>query len=305
MQRSLSDLQNDFIERQIKKETVKDNTGTEFAFNCKIGNVYFCPDNTIIDNGTTIFAYHVNKERYIIMDCYILDLYENKFIKYQPEYSNIYEDPKDSFYDVFKNIEHINIRTNKDGSRVIYFLLSDGEAEIKIDRYNRIIKFKCNSLKEIGNNFMITNNSLLDIIIPRVEVIGDNFLYNNNTLEKIRLDSIERIGDNFLYSNIILNNFIGYNTKYVGECFLFSNEKIKEISLYMAKNIGPSCMASNRDLIYVDISGCDGLGDYSFYNAECVRTLYTNGRLKTGEGCFANDTGHSFEQFKVKTKGTL
>lgn len=298
MQR-ISDLQNEFILRQLKKETVKDNTGTEFAYNCEIGNVYFCPNNVIIDNGNAILDYHINRDRYIIMDNYILDLYEKKFIKYKPQYSTIYEEVRDSFYDTMQGIQHISIRENKDKSRVITFILPYGEAEIKIDSQNRIIRYKNERLPEIGNNFMFYNNSLLEIKIPAVEVIGDNFLYTNNSLEKISLDSIERIGDNFLCNNVILKSFIGYNAKYVGECFLFSNEKLSELNLYMAKNIGPSCMARNKDLLYVDISGAYGLGDYSFSSATRIRTLYTNGYIKIGEGCFAQDQKHGYQYYKI------
>ena len=300
MQQSLNDLKNEFIVRQLKKETVKDNTGTEFAYNCKIGNVYFCPDNVIIDNGNAIFDYHINRERYIIMDNYILDLYEKKFIKYKPQYSTIYEEVRDSFYDTLQDIEHISIRENKDKSRVITFKLPYGEAEIKIDSQNRIIRYKNERLTEIGNNFMFYNNSLLQISIPNVEVIGDNFLYSNNSLGSIYLNSVERIGDNFLCNNIILERFIGYNVKYIGECFLFSNEKLSELNLYMAKNIGPRCMASNEYLIYVDISGCDGLGEYSFNSATSIRTLYTNSRIQMGDGCFAQDKKHDFAYYKIR-----
>ena len=41
------------------------------------GNIYFCTNNIIIDNGEVITDY-LDKEKYLIIDCYILDLQNHK-----------------------------------------------------------------------------------------------------------------------------------------------------------------------------------------------------------------------------------
>ena len=45
-----------------------------YRYNMEVEGVYYCENNIIIDNGKIITKYSENKERYIIMDNYIMDL---------------------------------------------------------------------------------------------------------------------------------------------------------------------------------------------------------------------------------------
>ena len=66
-----------------------------YKYNFEINNTYYCPDNIIIENFK---PQKLAKERYILMENYILDLKE-KTIK------NCFKDSRDSFPDTIKNIK--------------------------------------------------------------------------------------------------------------------------------------------------------------------------------------------------------
>lgn len=304
MERSLNEIKNDYNKRLIPCNKVKDNKGVEHEFNYKIGEVYFCKDNVIIDNGQVILDYHLDKNRYIVMDYFILDLKEKRIYTYEARNSLTYKMEKDSFLDTLKDIEKITIRNNKDGSRVMQFKCPKGVVEIKLDKCNRIVKYKNTTIDKIGDNFMYLNNALEDIQIPCATEIGDYFLGSNNSLKKIELDSIEKIGNSFMYNNEILESFKGYNATEIGDYFLFWNKKIVEFNAHKAKRIGERCLTHNEHLIYIDISSARTLGEYSFYSCCFIRTLYTSSKLNVGEGCFENFSARSKEDKpKVKKLG--
>ena len=50
--------------------------GKLYKFNYEIYNIYYCPNNIIIDNGKIIKDYS-NKSRYIFIDYYIIDIFHD------------------------------------------------------------------------------------------------------------------------------------------------------------------------------------------------------------------------------------
>lgn len=88
-----------------------------YKYNFEINNTYYCPDNIIIENFK---PQKLAKERYILMENYILDLKE-KTIK------NYFKDSRDSFLDTIKNIKNISVTTNKDTHTKKIAITVDGE----------------------------------------------------------------------------------------------------------------------------------------------------------------------------------
>ena len=59
---------------------VKASDGKYYKYNLEIHGTHYCPDNIIIDYGEVIKDY-VDKEKYILMDYFILNLQKEKFVK--------------------------------------------------------------------------------------------------------------------------------------------------------------------------------------------------------------------------------
>lgn len=216
-------------------------------------NVYFCPNNIIIDNGNFVTKYQ-DKNKYLIFDCFILDL-ENKELK---QYENM--ETKDSFVDCNKNIEVINIVSNENG-KTIELTFKDGtSATIIIDDKNRLISYtnnnveiiednflhqsehlenlKLNNVKTIGNNFVNYNwCRLKQISLPKVEIIGDKFMEYNDSLTKFEIPSCIKIGNYCLKNNRELNYFYAPKIEYIGYDFLEQNLELTSLNLPSAKNI--------------------------------------------------------------------
>lgn len=182
------------MERINTTNYVITNTGEKYVYNYKIGKIYFCDNNVIVDNGNLILDYHLETSKYIVLDNFIFDLKEKSICQYKSKYSKSTNDEleKDSFIDGLKNISKISVRTNKDKSKVITIKCEGAYSiVIKIDAYGRIIKYKNENITEIGNNFLYLNDTIQEIDIPNVINIGNKFLENNNTLKELFIESAE------------------------------------------------------------------------------------------------------------------
>lgn len=72
--------------------------GKYYKYNYELNNIYYCPNNIIIDNFEVIDTYTQN-ERYIVFDYIVIDLQEKKIFLYD-------EDLMEGFIKRVKNIEN-------------------------------------------------------------------------------------------------------------------------------------------------------------------------------------------------------
>ena len=190
-----------------------------YKYNFEINNTYYCPDNIIIENFK---PQKLAKERYILMENYILDLKE-KTIK------NCFKDSRDSFPDTIKNIKNISVTTNKDTHTKKIAITVDGEDKliiIELNKYNEIISYEN----------------------PLITKIGDDFLENNTKLKSITMDNLEEVGYNFLRENEILELLTAPRLKNIDSYFLFQNKCLKELLLGSVVNIDKDFMYYNESL---------------------------------------------------------
>ena len=138
---------------------VKATDGKYYKYNFEFNNIYYCPDNIIVDNFEVKEYAH---EKYVIMDYFVLDLV-NKTIGVYDEFM------RDFLPDTIKDIVKISIINEGENKRII-IVRENGEIQIIINKYNQIIG--------------LINNI--------VKVIGDNFLRHNKTLEQVDLASYQR-----------------------------------------------------------------------------------------------------------------
>ncbi len=240
---------------------VRARDGKYYKYNYEFGNVYYCPDNIIIDN------YEVKKypkEKYLIIDYFIINL-QNKTI-------SLYKDMEEGFLDTIGDIERIEIKKNNKDIKIIYLTLKNGEIiEIKVDNENRIIGYKNNYVKKINNRFLRFNTVLKEIELPNVISIGDNFLHWNLALDNISLPNVRIIGRGFLYNNEFLERIELPKVMEIGWSFLRKNIALESLSLPNAQRIDNDFLCRNQALSVLNMPNVIFIGD---------NVLYSNGGLR-------------------------
>lgn len=237
---------------------VQTKDGKYYKYNYEINNIYYCPNNIIIDNFE-VNRYNDEYQRYLVVDYFIIDR-ENKTIDLYDEemeatveskasevdndseelyaYDEIYGD---SFIEYFKEneIENIKIVTNIDGTRsIVVSVVGKEDAIIIIDKDNHIIGYKNNNITSLGDNFLMYNQTLSKLIMDNVTNIGNNFLSSNDNLETLILPKLESVKNKFLYGNRVLEKIYLPNLMVVGDDFLFHNTKIVTLSLPRLQSVG-------------------------------------------------------------------
>jgi len=148
---------------------VRANDGKYYKYNTEINNVYYCPNNIIIDNFE---VKQLPKEKYIVMDYFIIDLV-NKTIRIYDE--SIY----DSFLDSLWNIKSMNIRKTERGKKIEIVDNFGKESTIEINKNNSIIIYENKNIRKIGDNFLYYCRNVEYLGLPKVRIIGRNFCTYN------------------------------------------------------------------------------------------------------------------------------
>ena len=282
---------------------IKANDGKWYKYNYEINNIYYCPDNTIIDNFEVV---KYDPDTYLVVDYFILDLKNKKIFLYD---SNL----NDSFVDGLQDIKKINIIKENDTKKIEVLTDNDNEVTIRIDKYNRIISYENYEIKSIDDNFLYKNETLSDITLPNLEYVGDNFLYNNRGLEKISFPKLETVYDYFINWNMIINQVDLPNLKYCGDLFLFENENLEFLSLPNLEEVGYSFLGSNKKLKFLNVDKLQQV-DGNFLNSNIWLSKLNAKNLKYIEGSFLESnkelqtlslpnlevTGHNFLWSNIK-----
>lgn len=244
---------------------VQANDGKIYKYNYKLNDVYYCPNNIIIDNLEVVKKYD-QKEKYLIIDYFVIDL-QNKTVK-------CYDSKlKDSFPEDLNNISNINIINKKEtGNKIITITPKQGNnIMIEIGKTNKIISYKNDNLTEIEDDFLYYNKSLKNLILSNLKVLADNFLSSNNSLEIFWAPNLIQIGECFLYNNNSLKNLNLNSLIKVGDYFLCNNKSLK---LFLAPNlskVGVSFLYNNECLQMLILS---------HQIEEAAWFLYNNPQLK-------------------------
>ena len=198
---------------------VKARDGKYYKYNFEFNNIYYCPDNIIVDNFEVKEYAH---EKYVIMDYFVLDLV-NKKIRVYDEFI------RDSLPDTIRDIVKISIINEGENKRII-IITENGEIQIIINKYNQIIGLANNIVKVIGDNFLRHNKTLEQIDLANAEAIGDNFLYSNNSMLTIYLPKVKVIGNNFMNYTTVLKSADFPELESVGGGFLMMDTNLEELN---------------------------------------------------------------------------
>lgn len=261
-------------------------------------NVYYCENNIIIHNGKIINKYQ-DKERYIIIEYFILDLVDKKIYTYD-------ERINDSFPEGLQDIEKINIiKCKKTENKIIGITCKNNKGIIEINKNNDIIGYENDNLKEINNNFLINNISLEYINLPKVRIIKDWFLvsniklksiffpelvivgnyfiaYNHNNLEEVHLPKLKKAGNSFLKSNNSLVELSLPSLEYLGNLALRDNNSLQRIYMPKVKIIGEEFLNYNNSLLELSLQNLEELGNYALNNNYVIKIVNLPKLRKTG-----------------------
>ena len=239
---------------------VRANDGKYYKYNYEINNVYYCPDNIIIDHFN---VKKYDKSRYLIIDYFIIDLSNKSISLYDKKLS-------DSFCDVIKDINKIEI-DNIDSGKKITILGDNNEClEIITDKDGKIISLKMDeiyvigdwflsdnttlqelyvpNLTEVGYWFLESNTTLQKLYVPNLTKVGNYFLSNNTSLQKLYTPNLTKVGDYFLSRNKSLQKFTAPNLTEVGNCFLYNNKFLQELYLPNLTEVGGKFLNNNKEL---------------------------------------------------------
>ena len=225
-----------------------------YKYNYEIDNIYYCPNNIIIDNYNVIDSYSgEDSARYILMDYFILDLKEKDMYYYLPESMDADNCIVDDFINLYnKKIISIDIQKNKK-ERIITITTCEGTSYITIDSDNRIIKYINNYVKELKSKFLLNNIYLEELEMNGVTKIGDNVLENNEYLNKLVINNVTRIGNRFLADNSSLEKIDIPLVENIGDFFIGNNEMIEDVNMPNLRNIGNDFLASNNCLVKLSL----------------------------------------------------
>ena len=247
---------------------VKAIDGELYKYNYEINNVYYCPDNIII-NEFAVMPEFLNKEKYLVFDYFILDL-ENKIIRPTTKTVN------DSFYKDFCFIKKIEILNNKEtkGKTIKILFDADKIAIIELDKENRMIKYYNDKIMRIDNNYLKENIYLKEINLPNILEIGNCFLIDNRILEKINLANVRKIGNEFLKWNRELVEVNFPNLISCGDEFLKSNRIINKLELESIEKIGYHFLFYNMTLNKINLPKVKQIaGSFLYYNTSINKVI--------------------------------
>lgn len=218
------------------------NDGKYYKYNYEINNIYYCPNNIIINNYNVIRDYEA-KEKYLILDYFILDLVNKDIFEYD-------DCTADSFVNTIGLIKKIDIIKDKHTQNKIIKIenMDSNIAYIVVDKTNKIISYTNNYVEKIGTSFFEYNTSLESIEMNNVKEIGNRFCYSNRNIKNISLNNVEKIGNSFFPYKQTLYSINLPNVREIGGQFLY-NARCLEL-LYMPKleKVGDFFLYINRGL---------------------------------------------------------
>ena len=242
-----------------------------YKYSHEINNIYYCPNNIIIDN----FRVKRLKQNKLLIDYFILDLQKKTISLYD-------HNCDDCLPDTMKEIRQIQI-TKENEYKKIVIKTDEEDVILKINKENKIIEYQNNNIKEIGDSFFIYNESLEHLRLPNVTSIGLKFLYYNQSLRLLDLSKVTKIGHHCLYCNKSLerlelpkvieigNSFLCHNkslnylflpeTRKVGCNFLLYNESLTQLSLPNVIKIGNVFLYCNKSLNHIELPNVVEIGN--------------------------------------------
>jgi len=255
---------------------VQANDGKFYKYNYEIDNIYYCPNNIVIDNYKVV---KYPKERYLVLDYFIIDLV-NKTITTVTG---------DCFPETVGKIKNITIKNEQEEKNIRITPESGDDIIISCDKFNKLISIVNNNVLEIGNGFLQYIRSLKKITLNNVIKIGDDFLFDNlyalninlpkvieigrsflikGNVRKIELPNVVKIGSGFLEYNRDLKKISFPKLEIIGNNFLLYNVSLEEINLPNVREIWDSFLECAQLLTVLELPKVEKIGRFFCYSGE-------------------------------------
>ena len=244
---------------------VRANDGRYYKYNYEIDNIYYCPDNIIIDN---FVVKKFDKSKFLVIDYFIIYMSnDNKSI-------SLYDNNlSDSFCNLVKEIKKIDIKNNGSEKKIIILGSNNECLEIIIDEDGKIISLKISNIYNIDDYFLFWNNYLQELYAPDLIKTGDSFLFWNETLRKLELPELIEVGHYFLDDNRLLQKLELPNLVKTGNDFLRSNKSLLELRVPNLVEVGNCFLRWNEALQDLYAPNLTMVGSYFLYYNEFLQKL--------------------------------
>lgn len=269
---------------------VRNNEGKYYKYNYEINNIYYCPNNVIIDCfNTNVYP----KEKYLVADYFVIDLVNKKIISYTD----------DTFPSTIGEIKSIEIK-NDNERKIVKIMPEEGEEiEIILDKLNRIIGLKNNNVRTISQGFMKYNRILKELSLEKVVTIGSDFLPENCLVRELSLPQAMVIGDNFMMNSRISNIYIPH-VKLIGDNFMKLNCFLMKIDIPEVKKIGNNFLEHSSALKQISLPNVLEIGNQFLQGNNLLQKLSLPNVLKIGDYClFLNTLLSEIDLPKVQDVG--
>ena len=239
-----------------------------YKSNCRCNDIYYCPNNIIIEN---YIARQYDKEKYILVDDILINLQNKRIEVIDPDNNN-------GIFNAIKSINKIEVYNNKDNKTINI----NDNIFITVDKNNRMISYVDDSIEYVGDNFLVNNEIIKYISLKNVKFIGDNFLMNNIHLSDINLGNVEIIKDNFLEFNQHLKELYLPNVIVIGSGFLTLNNVMDILYMPNVKYIKDNFMIYNNSLKSLCLPSLEECGSFFMKYNTSVKNIILNELRKTG-----------------------
>lgn len=247
---------NSNVVRTILPGYVLANDGKYYKYNFERANIYYCPNNIIIDNS---HPKQYDQSRYILFENYILDMQEKTIKRVTGAGYPLVNYTK---IEIKKDKKNNNKQINLDDT-IVFVLNKD----------NRIIHFKDTASFAVNRNFLETAELLETLDMPKLRFIDNYFLSRNEKLTKINIPLCQEIGFGFLSSNTELEAIDLPNVRIIDHLFLTNNEKLTKINIPRLEQIGNSFLSS-APIEELDLPNVRRIGDSFLYLNKSLKKIH-------------------------------
>ena len=238
--------------------------GKFYKYNYEMGNIYYGPNNIVIDQKRNVLEEFLSKEKYLIFERYILDIVNKKV------YTLHDDNVERAFLDVFQNIEKIDI-TKEKNNKEIKITSSDkeiGTTILTLDKRNAMIAFQNDTIRRVSHNFLREFIYLKSVSMKNLTIIDDWGFQFCFELENVDFPSLEVIGE-----------------------YSLTGCKVKHLLLPNVNKIEQHVMQSNEKLETLELENCQSIGDCSFTLCYNLKEIILPNVEEIGESVF-HSTSH-------------
>ena len=154
--------------------------GKHYKYTNRLNNVYFCPNNTIIDNFKPI----VLPNNQMLIDYFIFDFKAKTITPY-------IKGTKDAFADSMKDIKDIAPPLN---NTITISFEGKEDVVITITRNREIEAVYDPNLVNCGDNYLLISRKVEYVDLPNLQSCGARFLHSAQHLDYCNLPKLTRLG---------------------------------------------------------------------------------------------------------------